>query len=787
MHTYTSDELLKSLAASPPDFDVELAQRVAESAFGIRVNATALGGERDRNFLVSTGNQELLLKVANAAEPDTLLSMQNAALRHIEACDPGLPVPRVCQSRDGVDWAQAFGNDGNTYRVRLLTYLPGKMFSEAHDDAHLYREMGATMARLDRALHGFFHASADHPLGWDLKRAGVLAYLADDLDPPIRAIVQDVFTRYLSRVTPLLPGLRGQVIHNDVSYHNSLINDDAPQHVSGIYDFGDLIYAPLIQELAVSAAEIPLGRADPIAVSAAIVAGFHAVTPLDAEELSLLPDMVAMRLTLSLSLAHWKGKRTPREGIEDSFISAAHAHLSHLADVGVGVLERHYRAACGMPVEVNRSSNHCGDDNTLKQRRDRHLGNADHLSYQRPVHAVRGEGTWLFDADGRTYLDAYNNVPSVGHCHPRVVSAIATQAAALNTNTRYLFESVVEYSERITATLPDGLDACLFVSSGSEANDLAWRIAKTCSGNSGGLVMERAYHGITDAVMDLSPYNISRREDLAPHIETLPPPDDYRGQWKRDDPGRGGKFAALADDAITRLHDKGYQPAAVMIDSIMSSNGIMVPAPGYLEGVFQRVRAAGGLCIADEVQSGFGRLGTHLWGFSTGTVVPDIVTFGKPIGNGHPLGLVVTTHELAKRFAERYEFFSTTAGNPVSCAAALAVLDVIERECLRENALRVGTELAEQIRALGSRYSLIGDVRGSGLFIGVELVRNHQTLEPATTQTGNLVNLMREDGVLIGVEGEYGNVLKIRPPLVFGPPHVKQFISTLERALASAQ
>ena len=766
MQSYSPDELLRSLVVPPPVFDVGLAERLAEAEFGIQANARSLGGERDRNFLVRAGNQELLLKVANEAEPDTLLEMQNAALRHIEARDPSLPVPRLRQSCDGADWVRALGNDGKTYRVRLLTYLPGKMFSDVDDDARLLHEMGAIIARLDRALQGFFHASADHPLAWDLKHAGELAYLADELDPSIRQLAKDVFDRFSTRVAPALAGLRGQIIHNDVSFHNAVVSENSPHQITGVYDFGDLIYAPLIQELAVSASEIALGRADPIAASVSLVAGFHAVTPLTTEELSLLPDLVAMRLALSLSISRWRGRQERRDGI-DSFIAECADMLSQIADIGSGGLESHYRAACGLALKANRLSSNVDDDESLKQRRAVILGNAEHLSYDRPLHTVRGEGTWLFDGDGRAYLDAYNNVPHVGHCHPRVVTAIAEQAAMLNTNTRYLFASIVEYSERITATLPEGLDVCLFVSSGSEANDLAWRIAKTCSRNSGGLVMERAYHGVTEAVMDLSPYNISRREDLAAHIETLAPPDDYRGEWKRDDPERGQKYAGLADQAIERLRNKGHQPAAVMVDSILSSNGIMVPAPGYLAGVFDRVRAAGGLCIADEVQSGFGRLGSHLWGFETGEVVPDIVTFGKPIGNGHPMGLVVTTRALADSFGEQHEFFSTTAGNPVSCTAALAVLDVIEREFLKENALRIGTMLSNGIRELGARYPIIGDVRGAGLFIGVELVRNRETLEPATGETRTVVNLMREDGVLIGVEGAYHNVLKIRPPLVF--------------------
>lgn len=419
----------------------------------------------------------------------------------------------------------------------------------------------------------------------------------------------------------------------------------------------------------------------------------------------------------------------------------------------------------------------------LLTRRRSLLGNADQLSYKQPVHVVEATGLEIKDADGNTLLDFFNNVPHVGHCHPQVVDAVCQQVKSLNTNTRYLFDNIIEYSERITSLLPDGLDVCYFVSSGSEANDLGWRIANAVTGNSGGLVTERAYHGITDATYALSPYAISEKEKLAAHVMTVTPCDDYRGVWKRDDDNRGHHYAQYVATAIAELADKGHRPAAFYMDNILSSIGIHSPPPGYLKEAYRIVREAGALCIADEVQSGFGRVGHHLWGFQVDDAVPDMVTFGKPIANGIPMGLVVTTREIADRFREHADFFSTTGGNPVACAGALAVLDVIEEQSLVRHSHKMGKYFASGLSELANRHSLIGDVRGSGLFIGVELVRDHDTLEAATTETLAIVNQLRQNGVLVGAEGPRKNVIKIRPPLVIERSHVNRFIETLDLIL----
>lgn len=406
----------------------------------------------------------------------------------------------------------------------------------------------------------------------------------------------------------------------------------------------------------------------------------------------------------------------------------------------------------------------------LLARRRRLMGARLHLFYDPPLELVRGEGVWLEDAAGRRYLDVYNNVPHVGHCHPRVVEAIARQAGRLNTNTRYLFRQALDYAESLCALLPDGFEICAFVNSGSEAVDLAWRMAKAFTGNGGALVMEDAYHGWTEAVDALSPISAPDRP-LHPHVRTLPAPRD------------GDDGAASADRAIVSLAEAGHRPAAFAVDPSFCTNGILEPPPGWLAGVVRRVRAAGGLCIADEVQAGFGRPGSRFWGFEMHDVVPDIVTMGKPMGNGHPVGAVATRREIMEAFMAGTSFFSTFGGNTVACAAGLAVLDVLKEEGLQENARQVGAWLKPELRRLMETHALIGAVRGEGLLLGLELVRDRRSGEPATEETARLMNLMRDEGVLVGNEGRHGNVLKLRPPMPFGREHAERLVAALDLCL----
>lgn len=420
------------------------------------------------------------------------------------------------------------------------------------------------------------------------------------------------------------------------------------------------------------------------------------------------------------------------------------------------------------------------EQHALRVARDTRIGRSVKLSYRDPLTIVRGWQQYLYDDTGRAYLDVYNNVPLVGHSHPRVVAAVQQQVALLNTNTRYLHEQLGHYAARLTAHMPASLSVCFIVNSGSEANEVALRLARAHTQRQDIVVLDHAYHGHTSTLIDISPYKFNgpggRGQPSWVHV--APVPDDYRGAYRRDDAARGDKYASAVLPLLHASAEVGGGVAAYIAESAPSVAGQVMLPPGYLERVYRDVRGAGGVCIADEVQTGFGRLGTHFWGFEMQDVTPDIVVLGKPIGNGFPLAAVVTTADIAASFHNGMEFFSTFGGNPVACAAGLAVLDVLRDEQLPQNARHVGDYFVEQLRALQTQHAIIGDVRGRGLFLGVELVRDRETLEPAGEEASYMANRFRECGVLCGTDGPHHNVLKLRPPLCFTRADVDLFIST---------
>jgi 4-aminobutyrate aminotransferase-like enzyme/Ser/Thr protein kinase RdoA (MazF antagonist) len=422
---------------------------------------------------------------------------------------------------------------------------------------------------------------------------------------------------------------------------------------------------------------------------------------------------------------------------------------------------------------------------TLTARREL-LGKNLSISYAKPLKIVRGWMQHLYDETGRAFLDFYNNVPLVGHGHPRVVQAVQKQIALLNTNTRYVHDLVNQYAQGLTQHLPEPLRVCFFVNSGSEANELALRLSRAHTGRDDVIVLEHAYHGNTSTLIDISPYKFDgpggRGRKPWVHVAWLP--DDYRGKYRREDAQAGTKYAAHVGEILDGMRKQGHAPAAYIAEMLPSVGGQIVFPPKYLEDVYGRVRDVGGLCIADEVQVGFGRLGTHFWGFETQNVVPDIVVLGKPIGNGFPLAAVITTPEIARSFDNGMEFFSTFGGNPVASAAGLAVLKVLEEENLQERALRVGNYLKESLLSLQERYPIIGDVRGSGLFLGVDLVSDPVTRSAATAQAAYVVNRLRECGVLTGMDGPFNNVIKLRPPLIISERDVDIFSEVFGGVLA---
>jgi 4-aminobutyrate aminotransferase-like enzyme len=423
---------------------------------------------------------------------------------------------------------------------------------------------------------------------------------------------------------------------------------------------------------------------------------------------------------------------------------------------------------------------------SLLERRFRVLGRHSPLFYEKPLQLVRGEGVWVYDADGKRYLDAYNNVPHVGHCHPRVVEALCKQARTLNSHTRYLDETVVNYAERLLATFQPSLERVFLTCTGSESNELAIRIARECTGNMGVISTDFAYHGNTAAVAQISSV-FTPASKRGPFVRTVPVIDPYRERNGRSDEDLANAYVADLQRAIDDFTARGIKLAAVLFCTAFSSEGLPEQPRGYLPKVAEAVRAAGGLVIADEVQAGFGRFGTHMWGHDVHGMLPDVVTMGKPMGNGHPLAGVVTTADLMERFTSQNMYFNTFGGNEVSAAAGLAVLDVLRDEQLLENAQRVGNHVLAGMRELQKKHPIIGDVRGRGMFFAVEMVTDRETREAAGPQTKSIVNAMRERGVLISRIGRGDNILKIRPPMTFSTDNADLLLTTLDSVLRSKE
>lgn len=416
-------------------------------------------------------------------------------------------------------------------------------------------------------------------------------------------------------------------------------------------------------------------------------------------------------------------------------------------------------------------------------RRRKLLGPSYKLFYSHPVHVVRGEGCWLYDPDGNPYLDVYNNVPSVGHCHPRVVEAIARQAALLNTHTRYMHEAILSYSEDLLSTYPAEIGHVMYTCTGSEAVDLSLRIARYQTGGTGIIVTRNAYHGLTTAVAEISP-SMGPNVPLGQHVWQVDAPDAYRAAEGED---IGETLAANIADAIAQMKRKGIKLAAFIADGIFSTDGILTEPAGFLKKAVDVVQEAGGLYIADEVQPGFGRTGTHWWGFQRHGIVPDLVVMGKPMGNGMPIAGVALRPEVLERFGQDIRYFNTFGANTVSIAAAQATLDVIRDEKLMENSVTIGNYMVESMRQMQSAHKGIGDVRGAGLFIGLEFVKDQDTKEPDGERSLAVVNLLREKRILISASGISGNTLKIRPPLPFTRNQADIFLDALSETIAETE
>ncbi len=932
--------------------------------------------------------------------------------------------PEIVTTRNGDMIDTVASTAGDNHYVRMLSYLPGKPFAKVRPhDAGLLNSLGLFLGNLDAALSNFDHPAAYRKFHWDLEQAPTVI---ENLIGTVRgkenqAMINKFLTHYQANTRPKLDRIRQSVIHNDGNDYNVLV---APQglwqnRVDSLIDYGDMIYTHTINELAIACAYVMMGKADPISAAKPVIAGYHQTYPLDDIELSVLFDLVTMRLCMSTCHAAHQSRMAPDNTYLQISEKPAWVLLGQLSEIHPRFAEYQFRDACklspvphleklvawldrkkdqfkplvetdpghgsslvldlsvesplinavavqddtesmtqaifgkmrqkgasigigcydearaiyisdayrqkseqmpemrtihlgidlhmvpgsvirafydgkihsfnnnataydygptiilvhetgdgftfytlyghlslsslenirvGQEINAGEKFAEIGDthinggwpphlhfqiitdmlgekgnykgvappsqrqvwkalspdpnlilgipDSLFPARgrskgkileiRNEHIGKNYSISYNKPLKIIRGRGQYLFDQNGQAYLDGVNNVTHVGHCHPEVVAAGQGQMEVLNTNTRYLHDHIITYTEKLLDKFPDPLSVCFFVCTGSEANELAFRLARTYTRQRDIITVEGAYHGNTNLLVDISPYKHDGPGGRgAPSwVQTVMMPDGYRGPFKGHGAGVGSAYAEDVQKAIGRVTSQDRGVAAFICESVLGCGGQVVLPENYLKNAFRHVRDAGGVCIADEVQVGFGRVGSHFWAFETQDVVPDIVTLGKPIGNGHPMAVVVTRPEIATAFHNGMEYFNTFGGNPVSCAIGMAVMDVIEKENLQKNAKIVGHRLLQGFEKLKENFPLIGDVRGQGLFVGVELVKNRETLEPAPEEATYIINRFRQHGILVSTDGPLHNVLKLKPPMVFSEQNADEIVEVLGKILA---
>jgi len=748
--------------------------QVLEKEFGLSYTSIVhLNGYANKNHLVTSKEGKFIFKTyVDFLELSEIVEAENELLLHLQI--KGIQaVPKPIASMDG-SLVKVLDVDGQPTLCRLLTFIEGTFFGEATLNTELVGSLGRYAAQMDQALLDFDHVAL-RARNWEWDLDSVLLnkkHLTAITSPKKRHLVSYFFQQYEHHVLPKLPDFRKATLHNDLNEWNILVQEN---RVSGLIDFGDCTHSALINEVAIMATYIFYMSESPLQWAAPLLQSYHEVLPLTEEEVDVLYDLIAMRLCTSVCNSANATISDPQNKYASISEEKAWKLLEKWLRVGRKKAEMHFREALGFALEASYSV-----EEALIHR-NTHISKTLSVSYDEPILMERAAFQYMFDVRGNTFLDAYNNIPHVGHQHPKVVEAGQRQMARLNTNTRYLYNLLPQYAERLLSKFPKPLNKVFFVNSGSAASDLAIRLARAHTGFRNLLVMEHGYHGNTQIGIDISDYkfNNPKGQGRVSHIYTTTIPDTYRGQYTLND-GTAGK--AYAQNTIKDLKKHSEPLAAFIAEPIVGCGGQVPLAKGYLKDIYQAIRTQNGVCISDEVQTGFGRLGDVFWGFEQQDVVPDIVVLGKPMGNGHPIGAVVTTDTIAESFEQGVEFFSSFGGNPVSCAIGMTVLDVIEQEGLQQNALQVGTYYQNLFRALQKDFPCIGDVRGSGLFIGIDIVKSG-TKEPNTEMAQHLKNALRKRRILVSTDGPSDNVIKSKPPLCFTKENTEEIVTNIQKIL----
>lgn len=766
-----------------PDLTASAIADLLSSQWGITVPALhVLASERDANIML---NGDLVLKVSNPAEDPEGLAMENAAMGHIATVAPDLPIPVLIPTLAGDSITTVVDGSGARCLARLITVLPGAAAEGQPITLDLAEQIGALAARTSIALQGLFHPGGGRILDWDVRRAPQLLRdpaVLEELGAPGRTI--EALLPRLATAAAATTALPGGLQHADVTLTNVLITEGDAPTVTGLIDFGDMQHTAAVCDLAVTLTSVLRNTAssqtaDTWALTSAVLNGYQRHRTLSHPEVEILGDLVLARLGLTIAISSRRAAKF-EDNLDyiDQYNRSTTRVLGELAALPADVLAHrmHRLAGTGRATTPGRGQ----EDDLLIRRLAVSGGTLSPLFYAKPLQLVRGQGPWLYAADGTRYLDAYNNVAVVGHSHPVIAQALSRQVRLLNTHSRYLHADIVELSERLLATMPPALDTIVFTTSGTEANDLAWRMATACTGGNAAVIAEHAYHGASKWMADLSS-NEWPPGYRPEHVGTFAAPRASTGGIDTE------TATTRIDAAVAHLAVRGDRPALVLADLGFTSEGILDATAGFVAGLVDAAHRGGALFLADEVQSGYGRVGPRMWRFAAAGITPDLVTLGKPMGGGYPMGAVITRRSIAEQLGRDYEYFSTFAGTPGAAASGLAVLDVLENEQIPERVVPVGDHLRDLLRELSAGDQRLGDVRGTGLMAGLDLLGSPGTdFDGRRSFARRVVEGLRDRQVLAGLTGPDGTVLKVRPPLIWARKHADLFAATLSDVLRSA-
>ncbi len=767
--------------------------------YNIKADIKDLPGYQDMNYLVSSlSGERFILKITPDAGNLDFIRSQNRILVGLSHREYGRAIPFPIENINGelvseVQW------EGKTGFARLFHFIEGDFLAEQKPDLAFFKDLGRIFGQMDRDMEGLEDPvlkSRTHE--WDLAR---VMEVADDVhlisNPADRRLVHYFLMKYREEVLPVYHRLPKGLIHGDGNDYNILISRDqgsgsrgqgsgvreqgsgsrgqgaeGRSQVCGILDFGDMVWSARVHEVAIVLAYAMMGREGFPDVFHQVVNGYQSVVRLSVGELSVIYYLIAARWCQTMVMAARQEKVNPGSSYHQVSVEGARKMLHRWLKINpVCLIEKGGKnGKSEFREEGEDAKDVAGERCTVLdpdvERRYRYFSRAVSLSYPEPIQMVGAAMQYMYSAGGKTYVDCVNNIPHVGHCHPKVVEAGQRQMARLNTNTRYLYRSLDLYAEKLLEKFPPSLNRVFFVNSGSAATDLAVRLIKAHTGRNGFFVLDHAYHGNTQSAISLSPYKFNRKGGTGkPENIHIVPLTDVR--------------SSSLNPGAERRREMWPAPAALFAEPIPGCAGQVMLDRAYMQEIYREVRTLGGLCVSDEVQTGFGRVGHTYWGYELHDVVPDIVLLGKPMANGHPMGAVVCTGEIARSFETGMEFFSSFGGNPVSCEIARAVMEVIEEEGLQEHARQVGDFLLDELRALAGTLPAISDVRGSGLFLGIEFVRDHGTMEPDGAKAKSIVNRMKERGFLLSTDGPFNNVIKFKPPMCFSMENAEELVENI--------